>query len=511
MPQSRPNILLITSDQHRGDAFGFEGCVVKTPHIDRLAREGTRFSACLTPNLVCQPARASILTGLLPLTHGAWDNGVDLAPGIGDKGFAGTLGRAGYETAFIGKAHLSTYFTYEPTGTPEDLSSTHRYADDWHGPYQGFDYVELMLLGHNHWLPQEPPGGMHYERWYYRDGLGQWKNELYSKRLPPLTDAPQTHHSALPPVWHNSTWVGDRVVDFLKRHHDRPFCLWASFPDPHHPFDAPEPWGRMYHPDEIVLPVHRRLDLERRPWWHRVAVEGKPKGPESLQKMRSGFTRIPTQDDARLRHIIANYYGMISLIDHNVGRILSALHDLGLADDTLVIFTSDHGEWLGDHGLMLKGPMFYEGLARVALVLRGPGVLSGKVVADPVSTIDLFSTFTDYSGLCTQATPHSVSLRPLLGKENAASRSYARSEWCVSEQRCGQELMLQCVRTRTHKLTLEQHSGAGELYDLCNDPFELENRFADAGCRGVRRELEEMIASRPRDMLEPRPRHVGSA
>src|SRR5688500_7136268 len=107
----RPNILLITSDQQRADCNGFENPDVKTPHIDRLAREGTRFSACITPNLVCQPSRASILTGLLPLTHGVWDNGVDLEPGVGARGFAGTLAAAGFDTAFIGKAHFSSKST----------------------------------------------------------------------------------------------------------------------------------------------------------------------------------------------------------------------------------------------------------------------------------------------------------------------------------------------------------------------------------------------------------------
>ena len=114
----QPNILLITSDQQRADCNGFENANIRTPHIDRLAREGTRFSACITPNLVCQPSRASILTGQLPLTHGAWDNGVDLDPKVGERGFAGTLHRAGYDTAFLGKAHFATKSTFAPTGSP---------------------------------------------------------------------------------------------------------------------------------------------------------------------------------------------------------------------------------------------------------------------------------------------------------------------------------------------------------------------------------------------------------
>src|SRR3954468_3221934 len=124
----KPNILLITSDQQRADCFGFENPHVRTPHLDRMAKNGTRFSACITPNLVCQPSRASILTGLLPLTHGAWDNGVDLEREVGEQGFAGTLATSGYRTAFVGKAHFGTKSTFAPTGRPECNKSQHLYG-----------------------------------------------------------------------------------------------------------------------------------------------------------------------------------------------------------------------------------------------------------------------------------------------------------------------------------------------------------------------------------------------
>src|SRR5690606_12895270 len=152
--------------------------------------------------------------------------------------------------------------------------------------------------------------------------------------------------------------------------------------------------------------------------------------------------------------IIANYYGMISLIDHQVGRIRTALQDYGLADDTLVIFTSDHGEWLGDHGLMLKGPMPYEGLLRVSLLCAGPGVAANRVVNEPVSTLDLAATFTDYGDAANLGPMHGRSLRPLL-EGRAESRDFAYSEWNVGASRCGVELDLRTVRTRDWKLTLE--------------------------------------------------------
>ncbi len=133
----------------------------------------------------------------------------------------------------------------------------------------------------------------------------------------------QTWHSALPAAWHNSTWVGDRTIDFLTSTATEPSALWASFPDPHHPFDAPEPWSRLHDPDDVDLPPHRTLDLERRPWWHRASLEGTPQHrARGLRKFREEYSRIPPQSDDQLAQMIANYYGMISLIDHNVGRIL---------------------------------------------------------------------------------------------------------------------------------------------------------------------------------------------
>jgi arylsulfatase A-like enzyme len=507
-PVTTPNILFITSDQQRADCYGFEGRKVRTPHLDELARDGTRFSACITPNVVCQPSRASILTGLLPRTHGVSDNGIDLDPKIGELGFAEALNRRGYSTGYIGKAHFATFQTFKATGTPECLYSTDKYAG-WTGPYMGFQQVELMAEGHNYWLPAKPPFGQAYERWYHADGRGEERNAQYLSRLPPETTAAQTWHSGLPPAFHNSTWIGDRAVDFLHKHKDGPFCAWASFPDPHHPFDAPAPWSHLHHPDDVDLPEHRALDFDRRPWWHKASMEGKPIIQENLRRIREEYSRIGPQTDQQLRELIANYYGMISLIDHNVGRIMLTLRDLGLDKNTLVVFSTDHGDWLGDHGLILKGPMHYEGLLRVGLIMRGPGVPQGKVVADPVSTLDLPATFLDYAEASPLLPQHSRSLRKMI--EGDETRDYAYNEWDLSASRCGVELKLRTVRTKTHKITVEQSTGAGELYDLANDPHEMDNRFDDAAYAKVRKELMDMIAERPDDALKERLPAVGMA
>jgi arylsulfatase A-like enzyme len=507
-PARRPNILLITSDQQRADCFGFEGRKIKTPHLDSLARDGTRFSACITPNVVCQPSRASILTGLLPSSHGVSDNGIDLPEPTGNQGFAGLLGQSGYATGMIGKAHFATYLTFSPTGSPECIESSARFGPSWTGPYMGFERADLMLLGHNYWLPYKPPRGLQYEAWYHGDGRGDEKNAAYAG-YSPRTPTPQTYHSQLPEAWHNSTWVGNKTIDFMREHKDEPFCAWASFPDPHHPFDAPEPWSLLHHPDEVDIPEHRTRDFDSRPWWHRAAVETVPQLSGELLKMRSEYSRIPQLSDAQLRELTANYYGMISLIDHNVGRILTELNDLGLADDTIVIFTSDHGDWLGDHGLVLKGPMMYDGLLRVGLIMRGPGIPAGRLIPDPVSTVDLCSTIVDYAGAAAEGPTDSVSLRPLL--EGDASRDFAYNEWDLRAGRVGLALDLRTVRTQRHRMTTELKSESGELYDLHEDPHEMVNRYDEPAYSAVRRELTDMIASSRSSKPSPELPVVGTA
>ena len=223
-----------------------------------------------------------------------------------------------------------------------------------------------------------------------------------------------------------------------------------------------------------------------------------PVGEAHVQELRQNFSRIGAQPEKQLRALIANYYGMISLIDHQVGRIETALTEFGLNDDTVIVFTADHGDWLGDHGLVLKGPMAYEGLLRVPLIFAGKGIPNDKLVADPVSTIDLGATILDLTGTAPLADCHGCSLSPFL-RSDVASRPFARSEWDVGEARCGVELRLSTVRTRHAKLTIEEGSGAGELYDLANDPHEMRNLFDDPACRALRRELTDMLRERPDD------------
>lgn len=509
-----PNILLVTSDQHRWDCFGFEGRGVRTPWLDRMAAAGTRFSAAITPNLVCQPARASILTGLLPLSHGAYDNHVSLDPRTAERGWARRLSEAGYESRFIGKPHFGEDPSATPWGAPESREGSAAFPEDWSGPYMGFDRVELMILGHWHdLLPcEKPPRGQHFERWFWSRGSGGEAWALWAEDLGPAPEAAQTWFSKLPDLWHSTAWVTDRTLAFLDgRDRSRPFCLWVSYPDPHHPFDCPEPWSRLHDAEEVDISRTHARDLDRRPWWHRASLENEPLGrTERSRVLRREYSRIAPQTDRQLAQMTANYYGEIAFVDHGVGRILDRLAALGLAGDTLVVFTADHGDLLGDHGLYLKGPTPYEGLLRVGLVATGPGVAAGRVVDAPVSTLDLAATFCDYAGTSLPAGAQSRSLRPLL-EGGSGGRDVAYSEWNMHPSRTGVDLRLRTVRTASAKLSVDLVSGAGEMYDLSRDPDEMENLFDDPGRAALRRELADMIRARPGPLLADLPEHGDQA
>lgn len=500
-----PNVILITTDQHRGDCIGGAGRNVITPNIDRLAKLGTRFNKCITPHVMCQPARSSILTGLLPYTHGVRDNGRNLDEKIGEAGLGGLFAEAGYNTHFIGKAHFTTNETFEATGSPECYISTADYSSAWGGPYYGFENVELMLRPHHHCAWREPPYTLHYENFLNQDGNGKQRWELAKVHTEPETSHFQVWRSELSDEWHSSPWIGDRTVNMIENNDDKPLFAWVSFPDPHPPFLAAKPWGDMYDPASVEIAKHPELDLDQRPWWHREFMENPRRKNIKRPHAQNGVSwgEYDGLNETQLRDITAVYYGMISAVDHQIGRILDALEAKGELDNTIIIFTADHGEWLGDHGLLLKGPMMYDGLLRVPLVMCGPDIPAGKEVDDPVSTVDIYSTLADLCKL--QGSPgNGQSLREVMTGETV--RDFALNEWEVDKVRSGLSMDLRTVRSFRYRMSVDLQTLAGELYDLQEDPEEMINLYDDAAKQAVRQELMDMINQRPDDMIPVSPR-----
>ncbi|WP_204114461.1 sulfatase [Shimia biformata] len=504
---TRPNVILISTDQQRGDCIGPEGRGVRTPNIDRIGARGVRFSNCITPHPMCQAARASILTGKLPYSHGVRDNGRDLAESFGAQGLGGIFDAAGYDTHFIGKAHFSSQQTFQPTGRVECYKSAKDFPQGWRGDYFGFRDVQMMLRPHHHTKWYNPPEALNYEYWLDQDGQGGVRWEKAKERLDPQTAHFQAWRSALEEEWHSSPWIGDRAVEMIEARRDAPFFAWVSFPDPHPPFLAPRPWCDAYGPQDVEIARHPVLDLENRPWWHRKFIESRDRTKQGAEHNAGGvdWGQRGELSEKALRDITAIYFGMIEAVDHQVGRLLDALEAQGKLDNTIVIFISDHGEWLGDHGLLLKGPMLYDGLLRVPCLIAGPGIAGGKVVKDPVNTIDIRSTVADLCGIAAEP-DNGASWRPLF--DGSGSRDFALSEYEVDAIRSAVDLDLRTVKTARYRMSVDLNTETGELYDLQEDPDEMVNLFDDAGQGAVRRELMEMIHARADDMI-PAAERVG--
>lgn len=342
----KPNIVLITDDQHRGDTLGYRGhpCV-RTPHLDQLAFEGVSFANSYSTCPVCIPARTSLITGLEAHEYGCPRFGADFRIDRHRRDFLGSrVTAAGYQTCLVGKTHWHTHPTFRAGF--ETLIGLHRLAGD-----------RMAHTG----TPT--------------DMTGVGGNEFH----------PVMNH--LPPHLQSTQWTVDRSLEFLRyRDRTQPFFLWVSFLDPHPPISTIEPYYSMYDDEDIPEPVMPEWASEERApysvYRSRLAFNAKPMRPKELRKMRGV------------------YYGMISYIDHQLGRLFGRLQLDGLWDDTLVIFSSDHGEKLGDFGDLCKSE-FFESTARVPYIVKPPTSMDGDrgVESDSlVELADLYPTICELAG-----------------------------------------------------------------------------------------------------------------
>ncbi len=355
------NVLLILTDEHRFDCTGFNGHrYVRTPHLDRLAASAVNYRrhTCSTP--LCTPARASLLTGQYPRTHGAVSVGYVLDPQT--PTLATWLGRAGYTCGYFGKSHLEP----ELTGFVERMDASK--------PYYGFRRFALSednLIGpYLDWIRREHP---------------QWEEAAWSQaneacQKPPIHDNPErldaVYASPLPVELTQSAWITQQTTEFIREQtaRARPYFAVCSYVPPHHPWTPPEPYTSMYDPATLPVPSRKPAD-HRWPW---------PVGAYSWQ---------PTLLDRELQRMTAAYYALITMLDDCIGRLLATV-----SDETIVVFTSDHGDYNGDHGLIRKGGVMYDNLLRVPLLIRVPGQQAG--CSDVLTQHeDLVPTLLDLLGL----------------------------------------------------------------------------------------------------------------
>ena len=505
---SGPNFVFITTDQQRWDAMGHNNPHIRTPAMDALARDGMRFNRSYPTNAICMPARASMITGRSQRGHQVFDHAVNLSesiPVLGDS-----LREAGYATALIGKAHFKTADLEDvlPDHPPPN-SSVSDEDGLWYGPYFGFDYAEIHT-GHAY------PAG-HWRVWLERnhpEGLELWKREHA------LDDsgAFSSWKNAIPAEWHYTHWTADRTIDWLQRRNpDQPFFLWMSFADPHQPFAPPRPYCDMYDPAEMPRPIPQE-DVTRKPPEYQWARDGLPYG---------GYNTHAGWSGDHFGEIVAHYYGLTTFIDDAMARVLEELDRLGLRDSTHVVFTSDHGEGLADHGVAAKPMMSYDEANRVPWLWRHPPTVAAGRKYDSVMThLDFVPTVLDLADaepllgmegrsfaplLRGDTETHrdaviveritilgAAAARPLLAmKQGPTSVSKASAPGITSTglpQHDGPvELRVKMLVTDRWKLLHHGQKPYGELYDTVNDPDNFNNLWDDPEYTQVRRELTERL------------------
>jgi arylsulfatase A-like enzyme len=463
MANSRPNVILIMCDQMRWDAAGFAGSsIVRTPHLDRLASNGVCFENAYCASPVCSPARASWLSGLYPHAHLQLRN---YGPARMDKfgcylphdciTIGDVLKAAGYRCGMVGPWHLGE--DRRPQHGFTDFWRAYRYLGDYPDPL--FDYFEREGVP-NLYLPDAP-------------GMTLYENTLEFGTI----DDPRQQRT---------TWTVDRSIEFIRQSDGGPFFLFASIKDPHPRILVPPELLEHYPEEQIRLSSSLRDSLE-----------GKPEF-----QTRGKFRIRPTVTDEQFRRMMAYYYALITHIDAQVGRILKTLEERNLIDNTIVVFISDHGELLGDHGYVEKCLM-YEASVRVPCLISWPEQLpSGTRVTAPLAGVDLMPTLLD---LVDEAPPtpidgRSVAGAILNGREPERQPIFAEIASLDAIYHGAQEpeqlAAHVMVRDENWKYIWNRFD-IDELYDLNADPGEMKNVASDSDQRNraalMREQIVEMI------------------
>jgi arylsulfatase len=471
----RPNILWICTDQQRLDTLGCYGNnLVETKSIDRLATDGVLFENAFCQSPVCTPSRASFLTGRYPRTTRCRQNGQSIP--ADEVLVTKLLHDAGYVGGLSGKLHISACH-------PAACKGTERRIDD------GYDVFHWSHHPGAGWPTNE------YMHWLRRRGV--------EFTTPPCPDCKYVR-VGMPAAHHQTTWCADRAIDFIEEAagFETPWFFSVNIFDPHHQFDPPPEYLACYldRLDEIPLPNTVAGELDDKPVWQQTDHTGAYGG-------KSGYAYDElTEREHRL--IRAAYWAMVDLIDDQVGRMLDALERSGQLDDTIVIFMSDHGEMLGDHGIYLKGAYFYECAVRMPLIVSWPKrILRGKRSTALVELVDIAPALLDAAGLPHPPGMQGRSLWPMLAGEAPldAFRDDVYCEYYNANQRYETPAHLTMVRTERHKLVVAHGHRDGELYDLDEDPAETHNRWNDPAYRDIRHDMMLRLCDRMAWTVDPLP------
>ena len=493
----QPNILWFCTDQQRFDTiFNLGYSYARTPNLDKFMGKSVTFSHAFCQSPVCTPSRSSFLTGMYPSAIPANQNGNHEFPREAENYLLPKILRDnGYDCGLVGKLHLAS----AANGIENRVDDGYRfvrYSHDPKGPnLYGHDYAEWIKLK-----------DIDAEKLL---GPTEISTELYRNTYSEISDnikIPSEKNDNIPPDLHQSHWSTEMGIEFINknRSHNQPWLLSVNPFDPHPEFDPPWDYYKNYDLSTMPLPHFHSEDLVLQQELEVAGID--------FQKM----ARYPEPEVSRNR--IACYLAMIELLDHEFGRLINYLNETNQRKNTLIIFSSDHGEMLGDHGLVQKGCRFYEGLVRVPLIISLPKQQPSNLVSDAlVELIDIVPTLLDLLNIETPWWIQGKSLVPILNAKTAKSfseasynhRSAVRCEFYSTldlvDQTCAT-----MYRNRKFKLITYHNKDIVELYDLEKDPWEHKNLSADPDHQEILLSLLKSSFSATVDARAPRPNRVAS-
>jgi choline-sulfatase len=455
--KKKPNIIFIFSDQHRADVLGAMGHPVAiTPNLDSIANEGVVFTNCFTPSPLCMPARASMMTGRQICEHGVWDNHTEANPKK-EPSHVRNIRDVGYHTALIGKTHLYSRTTRKV-----------KHLDDQKSLLEDWGFVESHETnGHMSFHRYDSIFSDYLEKKGLRETFREFNGE-YVKRWNRGTDRPwEQKPSPLSPEDYLDSFVGRKAVKWIENYDkESPFYLQVLFPGPHDPFDSPQKYRDMYNPDKVP-----------------VALMEHPKEPiPYYTKMVLKWSNLKNMTPEQNKLYRSYYYAKITLIDEWIGKIVEALKQKGMLSNTWIIYSSDHGEQLGDHMLNHK-MVFYENSIRIPCIIRPPSGIKPIDIQKTIDLIDVTATLLDIAGAKPISNSNGRSLVPVV--QDNTKHSLSDKEAVFSEV-----LGYTMVRTKEFKLAvLSNNKKPVEFYDLSKDPNELENKVNDDEYKSIIKKL----------------------
>lgn len=462
-----PNVLWICTDQQRADTIQSLGNPhIHTPCLDTLVSESVSFTNAFCQTGICCPSRGSFMTGRYPRETNLKSNTEYIRST--EKLVSRWLADQGYDCGLAGKLHLS----------PCDRGFVEQRIDDGYRQFWWSHDIGDKWPGKNQWL-----------NWLAANGQ-KWPRAPKDVRETEVWGVP------IDPKWTQTAWCSQMAIDFMNQHKpDQPWMMSVHMYQPHSPYFPPEEYMARYDPDKLPSPLYREGELRNKPSFQTTDHTGAYGG---------GGKSFAKETDRDHRRTTAAYYAMIEQIDTEVGRMMKTLDELDMAKDTIVIFMSDHGSMLGEHGIYEKGPYFYDGLMRVPLIMRWPKrYKAGLKCSSLVELVDIAPTVLEGAGLSLPAGMQGRSLTPVLTGQTKTHRESAYMEYYNAVSKYTPVPMATSVRTEKYKLSYYQTLNTGELYDLTKDANEVENLWGSPTARDTQSEMMQLLTARMIESTDP--------